>query len=246
LDADQQKAERREWMLKGARRALAGPMWFMSLGFLGTGSIAHDAEQPLLATLLSSPLVWAGPAQLLYFSALAANTALLAIVVAVFISSARLMLLSMSLLPMLKRERESLPRLLYLSHHIAITSWTEAMVRLPDVPKHARQSYFFGFSHTLMLGSTIAIGVGWVLSGNLPPILAAGLLLIAPLYFSTNIIAGARRPMDWMSIGFGLLLAPFARFVVPAGFELLFIGLVAGSLAYTVQRILNVRRAPSR
>lgn len=246
MDVDEQKAERREWMLRGVRRALAGPMWFMSLGFLGTGSIAHDAGQPLLATLLSSPLVWAGPAQLLYFSALAANTALFAIMVAVFISSARLMLLSMSLLPMLKRKRESLPRLLYLSHHIAITSWTEAMVQLPNVPKHARQSYFFGFSHTLMFGATISIGVGWVLSGSLPPILAAGLLLIAPLYFSTNIIAGARRPMEWMAICFGLLLAPFARLLVPAGFELLLIGLVAGSLAYAVQRILNARRAASR
>ena len=246
MGADKQKAERRDWMFRGVRRALGGPMWFMSLGFLGTGSIAHDAGQPLLATLLSSPVVWAGPAQLLYFSALAANTAIFAIVVAVFISSARLMLLSMSLLPMLKRGGESLPRLLYLSHHIAITSWTDAMVMAPNVPRHARQSYFFGFSHTLMFGSTIAIGTGWVLSGSLPPILAAGLLLIAPLYFSTNIIASARRPMDWMAIGFGLLLAPFARLVVPAGFELLLIGLVAGTLAYVVQRILNLRRAAGR
>ncbi len=221
-------------------------MWFMSLGFLGTGSIAHDAGQPLGATLLSSPLVWAGPAQLLYFSALAANTAVFAIMVAVFISSARLMLLSMSLLPILKREGDRMPMLLYAAHHIAITSWAESMVRLPSIPKEARLSYFFGFSHTLMFGSTLAIGAGWLLSGNLPSMLAAGLLLVAPLYFATNIVASARNPMDWMAIGFALLLAPVAGALVPAGFELLVIGLFGGTLAYVIQRILNVRKAASR
>ena len=218
-------------------------MWFMSLGFIGTGSIAHDAGAPLGVAILSTPLVWAGPAQVLYFGALAANISPAAIALALSLSSFRLLMLCMSLLPMLRHRRMGPLMLFYVTHNIAITSWAESMLRLPGMEREARMPYFMGFVHVLMFGSTVAIGVGWLLSSQVPPVLGAGMLLVAPLYFFTTVIGSARQPIDWMAIGFGLLLAPIARAYAPAGFDLLVIGLVGGTLAYGVNRAMRMHKA---
>ncbi len=243
MEATSQSEDWKHWAWRGARRGLAGPMWFMSLSFIGTGSIAHDAGVPLGATLLSTPLVWAGPAQVLYFGAIAAGAAPAAIAVALSLSSVRLLLLCVSLLPMLRDRRMSFLMVFYVNHNIAITSWAESMLRLPDMKREARIPYFMGFVHVLMFGSTVAIGVGWVLSSQVPPLIGAAMLLVSPLYFFTTVVGSARKAIDWIAIGLGLAFAPIARAYVPGGFDLLVLGLSAGTIAYVANRMLRARRA---
>ena len=240
---DIQPQDWKRWAWAGARRALAGPVWFMSLGFVGTGSLAHDAGAPLGVAILSTPLIWAGPAQVLYFGSLAAGTAYAAIALSMTLSSIRLLLLCVSLLPMLRGRRMGLWLLFWTNHNIAITSWAESMLRLPAMPRDARMPYFMGFVHVLMAGSTIAIGVGWLVSSNVPPLVGGGMLLVAPLYFFTTVIGSARQAIDWMAIGFGLAFAPVTRAFVPGGFDLLALGVAGGTLAYGIDRIMRARRA---
>jgi hypothetical protein len=81
------------------------------------------------------------------------------------------------------------------------------------------------------------------LSVALPREFAAGLLFVTPIYFVAALLRNAREPIDWLALLFGFALTPALKPVVGAGFDLLIVGLVGGTLAWAAQRGLNARRA---
>src|SRR5215218_3288666 len=52
---------------RGARDALALTAWVLGFSLLGVGSLARDAGFPAGAAVLSTMLMWAGPAQAVLF-----------------------------------------------------------------------------------------------------------------------------------------------------------------------------------
>ena len=226
----------RRFALAGARSALSLPAWIVGLSFLGVGSLARDVGHPMGAALLSTLLVYAAPAQLILYTSLASGGALLAAAIAVAFSAIRLFPMTISLLPYLRRPNQSLAGLLLLAHPVAATIWMESAHRLPGMQPEARVPYYCGFAvacMTVCLGFT-ALGYGLV--GALPVALAAGLVCIIPIYFTIAMVSGARQLGDWLAIGLGLALLPVATFVVGSDYDILAGGLVAGSLAYAVDR----------
>jgi predicted branched-subunit amino acid permease len=176
------------------------------------------------------------------FGAIAAGAALPTVAVAVSLSSVRFLPMCVALLPMLRRPDTPTWLLLLVSHYVAITAWVHSMRVLPDMPVEERIPYFLGFANTVLIAATIATGAGYYLIGQLPTAFAAGLLLTSPLFFLVNMVASARQAVDWLALGLGFGLAPFAIAFVPAGFDLLFDGLVGGTLAYLIHRVLRARR----
>ena len=228
-----------EWFFEGVRQALKGPAWLVAVALTGVGGLAREAGFPFGAAVASTLLIWAGPAQVLFFGAVAAKVAPAAIAFSICISSMRLLPMCLSLLPLLRGRRTSLLTQVVASHFVAVTVWTESMRRIHDVPRDARMAFYFGFAHACILATAAFTGLGYWLMGDLPTPLGAGLLFLSPIYFITALARNAREAMDWLAIAFGLGLAPFTELLAPRGFDLFFLGTIGGTAAWAIGRRLR-------
>jgi predicted branched-subunit amino acid permease len=226
---------------RGARDALGLASITICLSLVGVGGLARDIGYPMLAGVLSSILMWAGPAQVLLFGSIASGTALPLAAVAVLFSSLRFLPMTISLMPLINDPRRPTWQLLLAAHLIAITNWVEGMRRLPRERHEARYPYFCGFGTVVLLSGTAATGAGYHLVGALPPVLAAALLFTTPMFFALNLVAPVRRLVDALPILFALVLTPLATAALGKDYDLVVAGTVGGSLAYLLERRMRRR-----
>lgn len=235
----------RALVLRGFVDALSFPAWVVGLSLFAVGSLAREVGFPPGAALLSTLLMWAGPAQVIFFGGLAAGMALPFIAIAVTLSSIRLLPMTMSILPMLRGPEGSLGRSwamqLLVAHYVAVTVWVESSRRLPPMPMEERLPYYLGFVNALLLVCAITTICGYYLVGAMPMPIAAGLLFLTPVFFTLSLVAGARVLADWLALAFGFGLAPLATGLVGKDLDLLATGLIGGSAAYGIGRLRRAR-----
>jgi predicted branched-subunit amino acid permease len=232
-----------QWFAEGARQALSGPMLVVAVSLVSVGGLARDAGFSIEVAVASTLLIWAGPAQVLFFGAVAAKVAWPAIAVSISISSVRFVPMVVSLLPMLRTRRTRLSTLLAASHFVAVTVWAECMRRIPPVPRDGRMHFFFGFALVCIAGTSISSAIGYALMGGLSRPLAAALLFMSPIYFIATLTRNARQAIDRWALVLGLGLAPLVDMIAPAGLELLVLGLSAGTLAWVISRLPSGEQA---
>ena len=216
-------------------------MYYLGLTFIGIGGLAQQADISIGVVLLTTVLIWAGPAQVIFIGSIMNGLPLPAIALSISLSSVRLLPMCVSLLPWLRGKTPSLPLALFCSHQIAVTAWVESIRRLPDMQAQQRLPWFFGFSQTIFIAAILATIAGYLLAGALPKELAAGLLFVTPVYFTLALVRNARDTIDWSALALGFVLAPIARSILGPGFDLLFVGLIGGTLAYGLKRALRAR-----
>jgi predicted branched-subunit amino acid permease len=229
-------------VLLGIRNSLILPAWVIGFSMLGVGSLAQDAGHPPLAAVLSTLIMWAGPAQVILYGGLAAGAALPAIAVAVCLSSIRLLPMTISVMPLLRRPGQHIATQILASHYIAVTVWVESLRQLPSLPVQHRSAYFFGFANTTLVVGGFMTFLGYYLAGTLPPALTAGLLFLTPMFFTISMSAAARSAADWSAIALGFVLAPLFMETIGRDFDLLATGLVGGTAAYLLGRARRASR----
>ena len=70
----------------------------------------------------------------------------------------------------------------------------------------------------------------------MPLLISAALLFLTPLAFLMSALRNARLLVDRVALGLGLVLGPlFAHWQI--GLDLMWSGIVAGTLAYAVHRV---------
>jgi predicted branched-subunit amino acid permease len=217
---------------RGAGDAMTLTAWVLGFSILGVGSLARDAGFPAGAAVLSTVIMWAGPAQTIFFASIAAGASLPVVAFAVTLSSIRLLPMTMAILPLLRRPGQGIATQLAAAHFIAVTMWVEGLRRLPPLPASERVPYFFGFANACLVVCTITTYVGYFLLGALPLPLAAGLLFLTPVFFTVSLVAGARGLSDWAAMVLGGALAPAANVLLGKDVDLLAAGLVGGTAAY--------------
>ena len=227
--------------LGGVRQAAGLPSIVLMCSLVGVGGLARDVGFPMWAGVLSTVLLWAGPAQVLLFGSLATGQSLAAIAITVSLSSIRFFPMVVSLLPLLRGPGVGTGKLLLASHFVAVTAWTEGRRLLPHQPIEERWPFFIGFSAMVMLAASFATGAGYYLIGALPPSLAAALLFTTPVFFTLSLAAGSRTLADWTALALGFALAPVAASLVGQDFDLLLVGLAGGTAAYLVHRLRRGR-----
>ena len=226
---------------RGARDALSLPAWVLGFSILGIGSLARDAGFPAGAAVLSTLVMWAGPAQAIFFASVAAGTSFPVIAFAVTLSSVRLLPMTVAVLPLLRRPGQGLLTQLAAAHFIAVTMWVEGLRRLPPLPPSDRVPYFFGFALACFAVCTAATYIGYFLLGALPLPLAAGLLFLTPIFFTVSLVAGAQSIADWTAMLFGAFLTPLFSTLLGKDFDLLAAGLLGGTAAYAVGKVRRRR-----
>lgn len=226
----------------GAREAVGVPGLVMGASFVGFGALIRENGLALWHGLASTASAWALPGQIALVELSAVGASLAAIAVAVALTNARLLPMTVVLMPTLRAR--GVPRWAYYAaaHLVAVTSWAVAMRRCPQFPAEERLPYYLGVSLTLWAISFAATALGFVVAGVVPHVVSIGLVFINPIYFLLVFAEDVRRRARVMAMVMGAALGPALHLATP-DWGLMLTGLGAGSLALAADRAWRRRRA---
>ncbi len=219
------------WFLRGARMAISIPgliLWTAHVGFAG---LAQEAGLNVFQAVFMVAAIWALPAMVVMLGAILSGAGLLAVAFAVALSSIRLTPMVVALVPEIRGSRTRRLTLYLLAHFVAVTSWVVAMQTVRDVPRDMRTSYYGGLGLTLVVSNMAVVAVVFAVLDSLPPLVAAALFLLTPMYFLTSLWGSAREGATHVAMVLGLVLGPAMHLLLP-GFDLLAAGALGGVLAY--------------
>ena len=226
-------ANRREAFWQGIRDALGAPVLVLFAGMVGFGAMGHSHGFDAWMTGLTSVLMFALPGQVVMLEMFISGSSLLAIGFAVTLTSTRFVTMVVTLFPQLHR-RDRNPLLYLWVHMLAMTAWAVSMREFPRMSPQHRLNYFIGLALPCWLISPMGTVLGYFVAGWVPAAVTLGLVFINPLFFLltfTDVKPWANR----IAIGLGCILGP-VFYVFDADSSLLLTGLVAGTLAYVVDR----------
>jgi predicted branched-subunit amino acid permease len=223
------------WYLRGARHLISIPALVLLASVAGFSALARDAGLSLGETVLITLGVWALPSQIVYIGMVGSGASLAAVMLAVSLSGARFLPMVMAWTPVVRGPGTPRALVLALSWFVAVTSWVFAMARLPGLPQAARLPFFAGFATGLAASSVLVIAVAHTLLGDVPGVVAAGLVFLTPVYFLLAMWGAARIAADRIALGAGLVLGPLFAVLVPEA-DILIAGVLGGTLAYGVHR----------
>ena len=227
--------------LDGIVAAIRSVFFYVLVGnYVGMGALAHEVGFSFWWMALCTLLIWAAPAQVILISTL--NTAaLFEVALAVTLSSLRFLPMVAAILPVMRRSGVRQRDLLLPMHVTAISVWVEGMRLLPLMPAERRVAFYNGLGVGLMSGAIIGGGVGYVLAARLPPVLAAALLFFTPMAILMSSARNSRTLLDGLSFALGLVVGPIVA-AQKIGLDLMWTGLIAGTMAYAVHRIREALR----
>lgn len=226
-------------MMRGARAAISIPALILTAAFVGYAGLARETGLTLAETLAMTGLVWALPSIVVLTGALSSGMGLLPAGIAVALASVRLMPMTMALMPLIKVPGKTRNwQLLIASHFVAVTAWVFAMKNLPEMPREGRLPFFVGFGGAVSGFVFCMTALAYVLVERLPDVVAGALFLLTPVYFLCSLWGAARQNADRAAMITGLALGP-VFFVALPGLDLLWTGLVGGTIAYLVTRVMR-------
>ncbi len=199
--------------------------------YLGIGALAHDTKFSLLWALLSTLLVWAGPAQIILISTLGSGATVVQAAIAVTLSAIRLFPMVVSVLPLLRTPTTKRRHLVLAAHFVAVTLWVECYRLLPQVPRARRIVFVHGLGCGLLIVCLTATTLGYGLAANLPQLFAAAILMLTPLAFLLSTARNSKQISDILALVLGLVLYPLVA-LLNTGVDILISGVAAGTIAY--------------
>jgi predicted branched-subunit amino acid permease len=204
--------------------------------YVGIGALAHDYGFSLGWVMASTVLVWAGPAQVIMISALGTGATVFETVLAVGLSGVRFLPMVVAILPLIRGPKTRTRDLLVPAHFTAASMWVESFRLMPSVPRERRVAYANGLGIGFMLSAHVGCVIGYYLTASLPPLLTAAMLFLTPMSFLVSTARNARALAERVALALGLIICP-ALVYAGIGLDLLWTGLIAGSLGYGIHRL---------
>jgi len=209
--------------------------------YIGMGALAHDYGFSSWWLALSSMLVWAAPGQVILISSLGLGAPPIEGAIAVGLSAIRLFPMVVALLPLLRGPETRTRDLLLPTHFTSVSMWVESLRLLPGMPRERRIAFCNGLSVGYM-GTAVSFGfVGYYLAAGLPPLFAGTLLFLTPLSFLISTARNAKAMVDRLALLLGLVIGPLLT-IWHVGLDLMWTGMVGGSLAYGFHRLRRAAR----
>jgi predicted branched-subunit amino acid permease len=227
-------ANRRQAFWRGFVQSLGAPAFVLFAGMVGFGAMGQTNGINAWFTGATSFFMFALPGQVVLLEMLISGSSLLAIVFAVTLTSARFVTMVVTLFPQMHwRDRNN--GLFIWVHLLAMTSWAMSMRDFPRMSPRFRLAYFIGLGLPCWLIAMPGTVLGYLLAGWVPAYITLGLIFINPLFFLLTFIE-VKPWANRMAIVMGCLMGP-AFYLWDANSSLLTTGLVAGSLAYAIDRL---------
>jgi predicted branched-subunit amino acid permease len=236
VPSDPSPISARAAFVRGLRAAWGSLFALVMLGnYIGIGALAFEFGFSPAWIVLCTLLIWAAPAQVILISTLA-TASLLDVAIAVTLSSARFLPMVAALLPMLKVARTRQLDLVLPTHLTAISVWVEAMRLLPKVPREQRVQFYNGLGIGLIALAALGSVVGHYLAGKMPPLLSTTLLFFTPMAMLMTLARNSEALLERVAFGLGLVIGPLLA-AQKIKLDLMWTGIIAGSVAYAVHRL---------
>ncbi len=228
----------------GLRTGLGAPGAVLGASFIGYGTLARSSGFDLPQSIATTAFIWALPGQIALVELAATGASLAGLIFAIALTNARLLRMTVTLVPVLSDLRWP-KRLYYLAaQFIAVTAWTVTMQVYPDIPRQYRLPYFLTLGFTLWSITMVMTVVGYLLVGMVPAPVALGLVFLNPIYFMLMFVADFRLPARAYALTLGAIAGPLLQ---PLGSEwgLLAAGLIGGSAAFALDEWRRRRKVAS-
>jgi len=226
------------WFLRGARGIASAPAVILMMTLVGYGGLAREAGLSLGETLIGLALIWALPSLLVMVSGILSGASLIVCMIAVALSAIRLLPMTIAFVPLVRDPQRPRWLVFFAAHFVAVTAWVFAQTKLPDLPRSVRLPYFLGFATVLVATCLVLVAIAYVALAAFPPIVAGALFFMTPVYFLTALWATARFSVDKVAMCAGLVLGPVFHVLEPE-FDVLWAGLIGGTLAYLLTVLAN-------
>ena len=220
---------------RGARETPVVPAFVLFGTFVGFGALTSESGLSWLDTIFMSIFVFALPAQVVLVDQMARGASILTATLAVTATAVRLLPMTVALLPMIRDRRVPKWMEVAVAYFVAVTMWVEAMRRAPGVPRHLRAAYVLGLTAWLVAFTTVGGLIGFFLAARVPPVIAAALLFMTPIYFVLSMLGSTRSTAGAMPVLLGLALGPLFHVLVPE-LDLVLTGLIGGSISFLLAR----------
>jgi predicted branched-subunit amino acid permease len=224
------------------REALGVPAAVLAAGMLGFGALAYESGLSVLLAMACTAGIWALPGQLVLIEMQLAGAPGALTVLAVMLTAARFLPMTISLMPVVRDPSNPRAGVYAAAQFLAMTSWAWTMRRSNAIAREARLSYFIGFAGTCWVVSIAATAVGFYLAGSFPPLMRMGFVFLNPVYFVVLLVGDSRGVLALSALVCGAIAGPLAYLVDPQ-WSVLVGGVVGGTAAYLLQRVLGYKRA---
>lgn len=203
--------------------------------YIGFGSLVRESDLSIWVGLASTVLIWALPGQVVLVELYAVGSSLLVIAAAVLLTNARLLPMTVTLMPALRRGGGAGWTLYLAGHFVAVTAWANSMRVVPTLEPSVRLAWFLTFAGTLWSLSILGTGFGYHLASAVPQPVTLALVFLNPVYFMLLLIADVSQRPKAVALAAGAVLGPiFHR--LDADWGLLLTGLVAGTVGFIAGR----------
>ncbi len=217
----------------GVLKASGAPAMVLFAGMVGFGAMGKTNSLDVWFTTLCSFFMFALPGQVVLLEMIVSGSSLLAIVVAVTLTSTRFITMTVTLFPQMHEQDRN--RSLYMTVHLlAMTAWAVSMREFCSIEAKHRLSFFVGLGLLCWLISVPGTILGYLLAGSVPSAITLGLIFINPLFFLLT-FTEVKPWINRVAILLGSLLGPIF-FELDRDTSLLITGIVAGSVAYLIDR----------
>ncbi len=238
--AAQRFKSRTEAFWAGIRDASGAPAMVLFAGMVGFGAMGRTNGMDVWFTSATSFFMFALPGQVVLLEMAITGSSALAIVLAVTLTSTRFITMTVTLFPQF-HEKDRNHGLYASVHLLAMTAWAISMREFQTMESKHRLSYFVGLGLLCWIISIPGTILGYLLAGLVPPYITLGLVFINPLFFLLT-FTEVKPWINRIAIALGFVLGPLF-YTLDRDTSLLSTGLVAGTIAYFIDRKILRKRA---
>lgn len=220
------------------REALGVQAGVLAASYIGFGALAHSSGVSIWVVIASTITIWALPGQLALIEMWQIGAPLIAIVLAVMLTNARFLPMTVTLFPLLHSRSHARWTYYLAAQGVAMSIWVLCMRRCPDMPAAQRLPYFAGLSSVLIAVSAGAGVLGFLVADSIPAIMQIGLVFLAPVYFFVFLIVEVRSRLAAIAIACGGLAGPLFYVLTPQ-WSLLAAGFAGGTVAFAIHKFMG-------
>ena len=206
-------------------------------GFLGFGALASAHDIPLAIAVASTALIWALPGQIVFVEMTSLGAPFVAIVLAVMLSSARFLPMTLMLMPEIRSSVHRPWKYYFAAQLLSLSGWTMAVARFPDIPRPQRLAWFCGFTLLLVTVSAMSTAAGYLGADRVPDTARLALVFTVPIYYLLILTGAVRERIAAVALACGAIAGPLAYLAVPQ-WSVVAGGIAGGTAAYLILRAL--------
>tara|TARA_B100001123_G_C15318134_1_gene1026937 strand:- start:2108 stop:2812 length:705 start_codon:yes stop_codon:yes gene_type:complete len=221
------------------RDAVGFPSITLLASMTGFGSLVHESDLPFPMAIAATVGIWGLPGQLTLVEMHVANLSAFFVILGVALANARFLPMVVSFMPLMNEAGFKSRWDFALVQMLSINSWAAGLKRFPEIEKRFRRRYYIVFAVICMSAGTLGTVIGYFGVGLMPRPIALGLIFMNPLFFAV-LLAGVQSRPSMIALVVGAPLGLVFHLVAP-DLDLLLTGVVGGTLAFLLNKRLNLR-----